>query len=57
MVVYNPPVSGASLDTDGTMAANSDTAVPSQAAVITYVAANAPASNDANSVIAAQVWS
>jgi len=41
LVVQNCANMNASLDTDGTMAANSDTHVPSQKAVVTYVAANA----------------
>lgn len=39
--VLNGPLSGTGIDIDGTMAANSDTVVPSQKAVRTYVAASA----------------
>ena len=41
LVVQNPANLNAALSTDGTFAANSDTLIPSQKAVKTYVAANA----------------
>lgn len=50
--VINTGVSGTAVDTDGTLAANSDTKLASQKAVKTYVDGAAPAFDNASNIVA-----
>lgn len=54
--VINTGVSGTAIDTDGTLAANSDTKIASQKAVKTYVTASIPAANTDGWITVADTW-